>query len=245
MEREAPGSSLLHADLVALLTVTRVAERDLFGMLDPEAREARGADGDWSPKDVQAHLAAWRSIEARRLEATASGDSTPAPGDPELNAPVDESNAMLHARSADWSWAAVSAEADASVEALISAIGRSASDALLAGEDTTAGIGAGDVNHAVRHLTDVAKLDGGTARLDAFTAEIESILRRGHVRLRDSGTLLYNIACLRALSGNLDEARRLLRAAFARRSDLAEFATEDPDLAALGDELASLAAARE
>jgi len=46
----------------------------------------------------------------------------------------------------------------------------------------------------------------------------------------------------RVLAGELDEARRVLRAAFARRHDLAELATKDPDLVSLADEIATLAA---
>jgi hypothetical protein len=75
---------------------------------------------------------------------------------------------------------------------------------------------------------------GGRARFEAFASEIETILLAGHLPPRDSGTILYNIACAQALSGELDEARRLLAAAFARRHDLAEHATNDPDLVALG-----------
>jgi hypothetical protein len=62
-------------------------------------------------------------------------------------------------------------------------------------------------------------------------------VRAAPVPPRDSGTILYNIACAQVLSGELDDARRLLAAAFARRHDLAELAREDPDLAALGGEL--------
>lgn len=73
-----------------------------------------------------------------------------------------------------------------------------------------------------------------------FAGDIEAILGAGHIPPRDSGVILYNIACARALSGELDDARRLLAAAFARRHDLAELATDDPDLAALRDELTTI-----
>jgi len=224
-----------------MLQATRAAERDLFGMLPVAARNARAADGGWSPRDVLAHLAAWRAIEARRLEASARGESLGAAGDPTPNDPIDESNAMLQARSAGMSWEAVAHEADASLEALVRAIGRSTGDALCECDGTFAGIGANGANHALGHLTDIATLAGGQARFDAFAAEIEGILRRGHVPPRASGVLLYNVACHRALTGDLDEARRLLRAAFARRHDLLESAMEDSDLAVLRGELATLA----
>lgn len=219
-----------------MIEATRTAERDLFAMLPAEARDAPGDNGGWSPKDVLAHLAAWRSIEARRLEATAGAS------DPATNDPIDESNAALHDRYVDWSWEAVAGEADESADALTRAIGRSSIEILCeCDEGSVAGIGANAVNHAMGHLPDVALLTGGGERFAALSAEIEAILARGHVPPRDSGVILYNIACHQALSGQLEEARRLLRAAFARRHDLLDSAREDPDLVALDDELASLA----
>jgi hypothetical protein len=238
----APGPSPLHADLIAILQATQGAERDLFAMVPDERREAGGTMGAWSAKDVRAHLAAWRSIEARRLTARARGDGGETSDDPAPGDPIDESNAMLQARYADWSWEAVDREAETSVEALLDAIGRSTHDILCECDDwSVAGIGANGVNHAVGHLPDIADLAGGLERFDSYAREIETVLRRGHLPPRDSGVILYNIACQRALSGQLDEARRLLRDAFARRHDLRESALEDPDLAALGGELAALA----
>jgi hypothetical protein len=228
----------LQADLVAMLQSLRAAEQDLFAMVPAEAREAAGTIGDWSPKDVLAHLGAWRAIEARRLEARASGDGVGPTDDPEPNEPIDESNAMLQARHRDLAWESVAAEADASVDALIAAVEHSSTDVLCECDDgSVAGIGANGVNHAVGHLPEIADLVGGGARFGAFAREVETILRAGHVPPRDSGTIFYNIACARALSGELDDARRLLGAAFARRHDLADLAMDDPDLAALGGEL--------
>jgi hypothetical protein len=238
----APRPSPLQADLVAMLHATRAAERDLFAMLSADVRAAVDTIGTWSAKDVQAHLAAWRSIEARRLEASALGHGGAThPGDPAVGDPIEQSNANLHAKHADWSWDAVSREADASIEALIYAIGRSTSEALCECNDDVAGIGANGANHAMGHLSDIALLAGGHERFDAFAQEIEAILRRNHLPPRDSGVILYNLACHRALSGELDEARRVLRAAFARRRDLLEPALDDPDLVALAEELPVLA----
>lgn len=228
----------LQADLVAMLYAMRDAERDLFAQVPAGTREAAGTIGDWSPKDVLAHVAAWRAIEARRLEARAGVANPEHDTDPATTDPIDESNATLQGRHAAWSWEAVVGEANASVDALIGAIGLSSSDVLCECDDgSVAGIGANGVNHAVGHLPEIADLVGGRPRFDGFASEVETILMRGHLPPRDSGVILYNIACARALSGELDDARRLLAAAFARRHDLAELAKDDPDLIALHDEL--------
>jgi hypothetical protein len=228
----------LQADLVAMLHAMRDAERDLFAAIPPGKREVAGTVGEWSVKDVWAHLAAWRAVEARRIAARA-GDHDPLhAGDPPTTEPVDESNATLQMRHAGWTWEAVAAEADASVDSLIAAIERSSTDVLCECDDgSVAGIGVNGVNHAVGHLPEIAELIDGGERFNQFATEVEAILRSGHVQPRDSGTILYNIACAQALSGELDDARRLLAAAFSRRHDLADLAKDDPDLAALGGEL--------
>jgi hypothetical protein len=238
MQTQAPGS--LHADLVELLQVTRAAERDLFAMLGHDVRDAVGTIGEWSAKDLLGHIAAWRAIEARRLEATARGEAFPA-DDPAPNEPIDDANAHLHTRRQGWTWEAVDREADASVEALVGAIGLSSHDVLCECDGTVAGIGANGANHALAHLSDVALLGGGQQRFDTFVHEVEAILARRHLRPRDSGVMLYNIACHHTLSGELDEARRLLRLALRLHPELIASARDDDDLAALRDEIPALA----
>lgn len=238
---DAIATSPLHTDLVELLQATRAAERDLFAMLTPAIRDTPATIGNWSATDVQAHIAAWRAIEARRLDASA-GRSPDHADDPALDDPIDASNANLHAQHADLTWEAVAHEADASLEALIAAFGRSSNDILCECPDgIVAGNGANAANHAMAHLSDIAQMAGGLERYNALVREIERILARGHLPPRDSAVMLYNIGCHHALSGELDEARRLLRSAFAHRHDLLEPALEDEDLAVLGGELSALA----
>jgi len=237
---QAPTTTTLQDDLIAMLRATRLAERDLFAMLDEEAVMRPSTVGDWSAKDVQLHLAAWRGIEARRLDATRRGQPFD-PSDPPLDAPVDESNAALHAQHADLSWADAEREADASVDALLGAIGQSSTEMLCECHDSIAGIGVNGVNHAIAHLSDVAGLAGGQQRYDVLARQVEAVLHRGHLPPRDAGVLLYNIACHYAMGGQLDEARRVLRTAFAQRHDLVEIASDDEDLLAIRDDIPSLA----
>ena len=154
----------LQTDLVAMLEAMRRAERMLFEEVPPDAREQPGAIGEWSVKDVRAHLAAWRAIEARRLGAGAAADEAEPAHDPGPEVPLDEANATLRDRYTGWSWDAVAAEADASVDALIAAIRRSSTDVLCeCDEGSVAGIGANGVNHAVGHLPEIADLADGEA----------------------------------------------------------------------------------
>lgn len=58
-------------------------------------------------------------------------------------------------------------------------------------------------------------------------------LAEGLQRFPDSGGILYELACLEAGQGNLDEARTALSRAIQARPELERQAREDPDLAAL------------
>lgn len=232
----------LHDDLVAMLTATLAAERDLFGALPPETRGEPRRIGDWSVKDVWAHLSAWRATEAARL-ANGENASSPSGADMPGAASEDEANARIQAERAGWSWEAVTAAAEHSVDDLASAIRATPAETLRSSDRLVAGIGSNGANHALGHLSDVALLSGSTGqeRYRAFAREIEDILLDGRLPDRDSGVMLYNIACHFALSGELGDARRLLTDAFRLRPDLVEFAPTDPDLAGLHGELGKLA----
>jgi hypothetical protein len=236
------GTFTLQADLVEMLSLTQAAERDIFAAFAPELRDRTATFGEWSAKDVRGHLAAWRAVEARRLKATAEGQPYPA-DDPPLDEAIDDSNARLQAERASWSWDEVTSEAEASYESLREAIGLSSTNALCECLDTIVGIGANGTNHGLSHLMEVAAAADQMDRYDAFANDVAAILMRGHLPPRDSGVILYNMACRHALAGELDDARRLLRSAFAHRHDLVEFARDDADLTALRGELDSLTAA--
>lgn len=231
----ASGPTPLHDDLVEMLTATQTAEHELFGMLDPAVRDKPRRIGDWSARDVLAHLAAWRTVEARRLmgepDGTDEGESD------------DDANARIQAERAAWSWDQVATDADASEDALIAGIRMTSAEELARSERPVTAIGLIGANHALAHLADVAQLAGpaGATRFRAFVAQLEEILRRGRLSDRDGGTMLYNMACHSALSGDLRDARRLLRDAFAYRPDLLEWAQTDPDVETLRAELSSLA----
>jgi len=236
--------SPLHDDLVAMLTGTLAAERDLFAMLPAETRDAPRTIGEWSAKDVRAHLGAWRAIEAERLESgtydTPAEPATEGVPDPRSE---DVTNARIQAERVDWSWHEVTTAAESSIDSLVAAVRATPADALRTSERLVAGIGSNGANHAIGHLSDIARLAGndGERRFRAFTGEIEAILMDGRLPGRDAGVMLYNIACHDALAGELDDARRLLTDAFSLRPDLVDFAPTDPDLVALHGEIAQLA----
>jgi hypothetical protein len=226
-------TSALQQDLVALLEAVRRAEHDLFDRLDASRGAEPVIDG-LTARDVRAHLAAWRAVEARRLLGTAT-DEDPRPGDP-----IDAANARIQAERAAWTAEETAAAADASIDELIGAIRSSTNDALCECDQLAAGIGANGVNHAIGHLSDIARLAGAEDRYAQLAAEVEAILGGSHLMPRDSGVMLYNLACHSGLTGRTDDALRLLRTAFARRGDLRDLALDDPDLESLRQDLATV-----
>jgi hypothetical protein len=228
----------LRDDLVAMLTMTRAAERDLFFHFDPLVRDSAPAPGEWSPKDIQAHLAGWKARQVQRFVAARSGQDPDAPDTPE----IDELNLEMHGARADWSWEEVAREADQVSEELLAAV-RDADPEVISGPDSLLGSTFGNgASHALEHLPGLARQIGEEARIDAFAAGLAGLAASGSIPDRDAATLVYNLACFQAAAGRLDAARDMLPLAFRLRPDLLEWGRQDSDLAAIRDELAGLAA---
>lgn len=76
---------------------------EFFGRIGPERMELPGVNGDWSMKDMVAHLVCYQPWVTARIQAAAHGDPEPLPPwpvqlqtDDEINAWIYESN---HGRS--------------------------------------------------------------------------------------------------------------------------------------------------
>jgi hypothetical protein len=228
----------LMAALVEQLQVMRVAEREIFDSLEPEIRDRPMRPNDWSPKDHQAHLTAWKGIQAERIGATSRGEVPPF-----IGRETDEVNAELQATRADWSWPQIAAEADDVSERLESEMRAAGSALLIASGGLIGGIFGNGASHAMTHfgwLVD-AQIGVDEARVATFVHDQERLINVEALPDSDRGIGVYNLACAHAVAGRLERARPLLRVAFRLRPDLAEFATQDPDLVGLRDELPTLA----
>jgi DinB superfamily len=248
MTHDAALGTPLHADLVEMLEATRAAERAIFDLMDSATRDAPRTIGEWSAKDLLAHLAAWREVEAERLR-TGWHDRQPAdPGDAAGDGDAggesdDVANARIQAERETWSWDRVAANAEASIDALEAAIAGTSAEMLERSENLVAGIGANGANHALAHLSDAAGAAGPVAAgaFQVFESTIEAIIVRGRIPDRDVGVMLYNLGCNAALTNRPDEARRLVRDALRRRPDLLDWALQDGDLQTIRAELPVLA----
>ena len=232
-----PGDDPLIAGLVEQLHAMRDAERDVFGALDPTVRDRPMPPGDWSPKDHQAHLTAWKARQVNRIRATRLGE--PMPTD---DRETDEINAELQATRADWPWPEIVGEADEVTERLEAEIRATGSTALVESQRLVGQIYGNGPSHALTHFAWLVAAGIGVdeARVAAFVDEHETQLMAAPLPDADRGVGLYNLACAHSVAGRLDRVRPLLRIAFRLRPDLADFALEDPDLAPLRDELPTL-----
>lgn len=231
------GDDPLIAALLEQLNVMRAAERDIFDSLDPEIRDRPMRPNDWSPKDHQAHLTAWKGIQAERIRASTDGEDPPFVG-----TETDEVNAALQATRADWSWPDVVAEADAVTRQLEDEIRAAGSARLIESGGLIGGIFGNGSSHAMTHFGWLVEADIGVdqARVSAFVDDQERLLKTEVVPDFDRGVGIYNLACAHALAGRLDRSRSLLRIAFPLRPDLGDFAKQDPDLVELREELPTL-----
>ncbi len=218
----------------------RQAERDVFGGLDPSVRDAPIRPGDWSAKDHQAHLTAWKGRQAHRFAAARHGVEAPSVSD---GGETDEINAELQAARADWAWDAVVAEADQVSGQLEIEIRETDPDLIAGSERLLGGTLGNGAFHAMTHfgwLVD-AEIGVDPDRVSQYVDEVVEQLRASRLPPSEVGAGIYNAACFRALSGQADEARELLREAFQLDPELVEWSKQDDDLIKMRDQLDELA----
>jgi len=230
----AATTDIRHA-LVETLRAARATERTVFESFDAAERDTPPADGEWSAKDIQAHLGAWRRHMAERLAAIREGRP-----EPEGGGETDATNAVIHAERADWPWDRVAGDAEASANDLVAEV-EAADDATLAVDRTVGSIMGNGAEHTIIHAGSVADRVGLGSAVADLSGQIEAIVDRGGWPPRSAAFARYNLACFHALAGRLDEARALLRVALPAEQDLRDFAPEDSDLVALRGELPELA----
>ena len=224
----------LRAGLIDGIRAARAAERDIFAALDADVRDAPAVDGGWSPKDVQAHLNAWKGRTVDRLRALRIGANEP------IEVETDEANAKFHAERVAWSWPEVVADADASTDELVAEI-EAAPDETLALPRISGTIMGNGSEHTLTHLTPIAAEAGLESRTLELADAITAIIDRGGGPARAAAYARYNLACFHALRGNLDVARGLLRQALPDQEELRDYAPADDDLIALRSEIPVLA----
>jgi hypothetical protein len=118
------------AELLAELQSEQKAWEGLLAQIGEDRLDEPGVQGEWSIKDIVAHLTAWRRRTVRRLEAAVAGQPEPAHDWPIDLHEDDEINAWFHERDRGQSLRETLAESRRVFDKLVSAIEKFPEDAL-------------------------------------------------------------------------------------------------------------------
>ena len=118
------GDEARREALIERIDGVRERWRRLVADVGPDRLEQPGAMGEWTFKDVAAHLTAWRRRTVDRLDAAVHGAAEPPPRWPaELGSTEDDPiNAWIHDQTKDRPASELLAEADAVYDDFIAAI---------------------------------------------------------------------------------------------------------------------------
>lgn len=110
------------AEVLDAIAAERVAWNDLVAAVGPERMAEPGPMGEWTFKDLAAHLTGWRLRTIERLEAAGRGEPEPPPPWPAALREDDEINDWIQAQADGRSADEVLAEADRSFLRLSAAV---------------------------------------------------------------------------------------------------------------------------
>ena len=108
-------------ELLAQLREGRATWEALLAQVAPERLTEAGVEGDWSLKDVIAHIAFYEQRMVKRLQAVARG-TTPRPHPVIKNLDTDDANAWIYAQNENRPLAEVQAEEQATYQQLLAAL---------------------------------------------------------------------------------------------------------------------------
>ena len=118
-----PMTSEAQRHLAARIRADRQVWRDLVAEVGRERMLEPGPMGEWTFKDMAAHLAAWRNARIPMIEAIGRGDPVPPPPWPaELDDDDDSINAWFQERDRDRPLDDALADYDGTFERLAAAI---------------------------------------------------------------------------------------------------------------------------
>jgi hypothetical protein len=116
------SSTKTKADLLARIEEERELWQRLVARIDQAWMEEPGPMGDWSFKDLAAHLTGWRERTIARFEAAGRGAEVPPPPWPTHMTEDDEINRWIYQQNKDRTVRDVLQDADASYQRLATAI---------------------------------------------------------------------------------------------------------------------------
>lgn len=230
--------------LVGLLDYAYENEKRFLATLTTEERTASGAADDWSAKDVMAHVSYWDIQAAKELVDPATFEP------PDLGDDFNDTNERYWHKFKDMSWEEIEAMVEQAHKDMVAGVNGLDDDQLSDAEryEWTRNrplwhrIAFGAFYHPMTHLGELFIRRGEIEETNAAQEEAAAM----QLELSDSdqwrGTVLYNLGCYYASSGQKELALKNVTEGLALYDYLREWAPQDGDLASLHDDPTFLAA---
>jgi tetratricopeptide (TPR) repeat protein len=225
----------LKAKVTEILRMGHVAEQAYLESFSKEEKALAGESGDWAPKDIVAHMTAWKDEVVSNYEAFRSGKTFPEPVHFEVR------NEEFFEQNRDFSWEEVLEFHATTYQRMLEMLdGLSDAELASGGEMPYQGgapfwrliIGIA-YSHPMSHLRDSFLARGEPAK----ALDLQEQAHKRLSELDDSegwrGALQYNRACTYSLAGEHDKALGFLREALQIYPGLKDWSKKDPDLESL------------
>jgi len=216
-------------DLRKALDAQREMEREFVA----EARKSEKQPKGWPAALVLFHISMWR--ERLRNALTDLRDGRPYPPPPEN---IDEVNDAEVASGLGVSLSDISERSDTLLTSLIALSEQLGERPFkwFSASTTTEALLRNSYIHPRNHIVDYLNENGDQPGAHRLAEEAVSEMRDVLAPPLALGAVLYNLACVRAGQGKLDEAIELLKEALPMRPDMKAVAPTDPALAPLRDD---------
>jgi len=118
------------AEIQAIITKEKANWQRVVDQVGQDRMEEPGVMGEWTFKDLAAHLTGWRDQTIRQIEAEADGLPEPAPQWPDNLTEDDDVNDWIYQQNRDRPLEDVLSDADSSFDRLANAVGMLSEDQL-------------------------------------------------------------------------------------------------------------------
>ena len=221
----------MKAKIKKLVRLAHDAEQSYIDKLSAEDKAALGEIDNWAPKDILAHMTAWKEQVVINYQAVVSGEDIPERGE------YQEMNVQFFEKHRLCSWDEVLKYREQTLQFLLNSLDTMSEEDL----NRTEGIPRQEGRpfwrmivgtayiHPLMHLRDPLLERGDFAQAMEMQEQVCSLLSELDNDETWIGAQQYNLACIYSLVGQKDKAIRILREALKMTPELTEWSKEDPD----------------
>lgn len=219
----------MKAELLKLLDLGRSKESETLVPRVDDSEPAR--PGEWTAKDLLAHLSAWREAGVDEIESARTGGPPP-----DISDDDDFENAKIYARTHQLTARAVADAASRSWDTLTRAFSALSEEELHSprprqpDQEIVQILATQAYSHLAAHLTDWMDQQGDEKGAEQMVYWARDVAFSAPVGDAARGAAEYNIGCFHAKRGRAAEALPYLRKGLELRPGLGEWAAKDSDL---------------